>query len=64
MLPPVHFHIIKIDVKWWAKTCLHRQNPNAKQIAFAAVLYYGQVFVFSRLINKSVSEWFLLIICK
>ena len=34
------------------------------QIAFAAVLYFGQVFVFCRLINKSVLEWFLLIMCK
>ena len=33
-------------------------------IAFAAVLYFGQVFVFCRLINKSVLELFLLILCK
>ena len=34
------------------------------QIAFAAVLYFGQVFVFFRLINESELEWFLLIMCK
>ena len=32
------------------------------QIAFAVVLYFGQVFVFYRLINRSVLGWFLL--CK
>ena len=31
------------------------------QIAFAAVVYFGQVFGFCRLINKSVLKWFLLI---
>ena len=36
----------------------------SEQITFAAKLYFGQVFVFGRLINKSVSEWFLLIIGK
>ena len=30
------------------------------QIAFAAVVYFGQVFGFCRLINKSVLKWFLL----
>ena len=34
------------------------------QIALAAVLYFRQIFVFSRLINKNVLEWFLLKICK
>ena len=36
----------------------------SEQIAFAARLYFAQVFVFCRLINKSVLEWFLLIMCK
>ena len=36
----------------------------SEQIAFAAVLYFEQVFVFCRLINKSVLEWFLLMMCK
>ena len=36
----------------------------SKQIAFSAVLYFGQAFFFCRLINKSVLEWFLLIIYK
>ena len=41
----------------------------SEQIDFAAVLYCEQVFVFCRLvffrlINKSVLEWFLLIMCK
>ena len=35
-----------------------------EQTAFGAVLYFGQVFVFCRLINKSVLELFLLIIGK
>ena len=30
------------------------------QIAFAAVVYFGQVFGFCRLINKSVLKWFAL----
>ena len=34
----------------------------SEQIAF--VFYFGQVFAFCRLINESVLEWFLLIICK
>ena len=33
--------------------------PTSEQITFAAVLYFGQVFVFCRLINKSTLEWFL-----
>ena len=36
----------------------------SEQIAFVAVLYFVQVFVLCRLINKSLLEWFLLIICK
>ena len=40
------------------------KTKTTEQIAFAAVLYFGQVFVFCRLINKSVLEWFLLITCK
>ena len=34
------------------------------QIAFVAVVYFGQVFDICRLINKSVLKWFLLIMCK
>ena len=36
----------------------------SEQIAFAAALYFGKVFVFCGLINKSVLEWFPLIMCK
>ena len=36
----------------------------SEQIPFTAVLYFGQVFVFCRLINKSVLVLFLLIIGK
>ena len=36
----------------------------SEQIAFAAKLYFGQVFVFCRLISKSVFEWFLLMMCE
>ena len=35
----------------------------SNQRAFAAVVYFGQVFGFCRLINKSVLKWFLLIMC-
>ena len=55
----------------WKVTLYSNQKPvytvktvMSEQIAFAAVLYFGQVFVFWRLINKSVLEWFLLIMCK
>ena len=34
------------------------------QRAFAAVVYFGQVFRFCTLVNKCVLEWVLLIICK
>ena len=37
---------------------------SSEQIVFAAKLYFEQVFVFCRLINKGVLEWFLLIMCK
>ena len=33
------------------------------QIAFAAVVYFGQDLGFCRLINKSVLKWLLLIMC-
>ena len=36
----------------------------SEQIAVAAIFYFGQVFVFCRLINKNVLEWFILIMCK
>ena len=36
----------------------------SKQIAFGAKVNFRQVFGFSRLINKSVLKWFLLIMCK
>ena len=54
---------IWISLKW---TLSSGQKPEcivkiliSEQIAFAAVLYFGQVFVFCRLINKSTLEWFL-----
>ena len=46
----------------WTKICLHCQNP--EKIDFATMLYFEKVFVFCRLTNKSVLEWFLLIMCK
>ena len=36
----------------------------SEQTVFAAVLCFGQVFVFCRLIDKSMLEWFLPIMCK
>ena len=35
-----------------------------EQLAFAAVFYIGQVFVFCRLINKNMLKWFLLLVYK
>ena len=35
----------------------------SKQIALHAMCYFGQAFVFCLLIDKTVLEWFLLIIC-
>ena len=50
------------QTKLWTKICLHCQNP--EKIDFATMLYFEKVFVFCRLTNKSVLEWFLLIMCK
>ena len=36
----------------------------SEQITLAAIIFFEQVFVFCRLINKNVMEWFLVIICK
>ena len=36
----------------------------SKQIAVAAVLHFGEVFDFWKLINKSLPEWFLIIMCE
>ena len=38
-----------LAIKISKKDC---QNPNARSIAFTAVVYFGQVFGFCRLINK------------
>ena len=35
----------------------------SEQIALAAITYFEQVFVFCRLMNKNMLEWFLLIMC-
>ena len=35
-----------------------------EQTVVAAIVYFGQVFVFCSLIYKKVLEWFLLIMCK
>ena len=35
-----------------------------EQIVLTVMFYFGQVFLFWRLINKNVLEWFLPIICK
>ena len=56
--------VIKIDIKYWTKTCLNCQNPGIRTIALAAMFHFEQIFVFCMLINKNVLEWFLLIICK
>ena len=36
----------------------------SEQIALDTVFHFEQVFLFCRLVNKNVLEWFLLIICK
>ena len=36
----------------------------SEQIDIVAIFYFEQVFVFCRVINETVLEWFLLIICK
>ena len=36
----------------------------SEEISLAAIFYFGQVFIFCRLINKNVLECFLLIMCK
>ena len=36
----------------------------SEQIACAVILYFGQVFVFCRSVNKNVLEWFQLVISK
>ena len=58
---------ICISLKW---TLSSGQKPVytvkilvSEQIAFAAVLHFGQVFCFLQF-NKSVLEWFLLVMCK
>ena len=62
------YHLFCISLKW---TLSSGQKPVytvkilvPEQIAFAAVVYFGQAFVFCRLINKNMLEWFLLIMCK
>ena len=68
LLDKYSYLFISISLKW---TLGSGQKPVytvkilvSEQIAFAAVLYFRQVFVFSRLINRGVLEWFLLIMCK
>ena len=46
------------------KTCLTVKILILEQKVLTAMFYFGQGFVFCRLINKNVLEWFLLIICK
>ena len=58
-----HQIAIKMGINYWATTVYTVKFLVSEQIAFAAVLYFGQVFVFCKLISKSVLEWFLLM-CK
>ena len=37
--------------------------PISEEITLAAIFYFGQVFVFCKLITKNVLKWFLLM-CK
>ena len=68
MWPPVYLHIIKMDIE----TKISGQKPVltvkvliSQQLVLATMFYFEQGFVFCRLINKNVLEWFLLIIiCK
>ena len=68
-LPDKYSHLSICILSKWALSSGQKPVYTAKiliseQIAFAAVLYFGQVFVSCRLINKSVLEWFLPIIRK
>ena len=53
-----------MDIKKWTKPAYTVKIVASEQIAFATALYVGQVFAFCRLIDKSLLEWFPLIICK
>ena len=46
------------------KNCLNRINLGIRTYGHCWSVSFEQVFVFRRLINKNVLEWFLLIICK
>ena len=43
---------------------LLKWHDDTEQIALAVMFYFGQVFVFWRLVNKNMLGWFLLIMCK
>ena len=46
------------------KSCLHCQNPNFRTNSLCSSVLLWASFGFCSLINKSVLEWFLPIICK
>ena len=51
-------YIVKTHIKQWTKTCLNKAEQNKggrkEHIALAAIIYFGQVFVFCRLIKNRV----------
>ena len=46
------------------RPCKSVKILTSEQIACAVILYFGQVFVFCRSVNKNVLEWFQLVISK
>ena len=60
----VYLRIIKIDIKRWIKTCLKWPDGIRTSCSWCNVFSFRKYFIFYRLINKIVLEWFLLKICK
>ena len=62
-----YYSLTEIDMPYRSLATVHIKKTVKilipDQIAFAAVVYFGQVFGFCRLISKSVLKWFLLIMC-
>ena len=45
-ITPVYLHVIKIDIKYRTKTCLHYQNPGIRTNSLCYNVYFRQVFAF------------------
>ena len=60
----LYLHIIKMNISSGQKPAYIVKILISEQIVITAALYFGQVFIFRRLIKLRVLEWFLLIMCK